>query len=212
MNAHCFVDGGYLLGISKQYSRPLADPRTLASNITYSELVQYWRTPKGMMSPKEFPGAPNTSIGLARVLFYDAFPDEVADPKMEEYWRAIELLPDTETRFGAIRGRRRRQKGVDGLIAVDMLVGAFNGLFQVGILVAGDSDLVPIVDAVRRRGVMVVVAAEARSLSDDLRRVADRVWPIDPSGQRLADFPPMRTPEGHVWLLRPDGTVHIGQG
>jgi uncharacterized LabA/DUF88 family protein len=92
-----------------------------------------------------------------------------------------------------------------------MLVGAFNGLFQVGILVAGDSDLVPVVDAVRSRGVMVVVAAEARSLSDDLRRVADRVWLIDPSG-RLADFPPMWTPEGHVWLLKPDGTVHIGQG
>jgi hypothetical protein len=101
MNAHCFVDGGYLLGISKQYNRPLADPHTLASNITYSELVQYWRTPKSMVSPKEPPKAPNASIGLARTLFYDACPDEVADPEMEQYWKAIELLPDTETRFGA---------------------------------------------------------------------------------------------------------------
>lgn len=209
MNAHCFLDGGYLRGVSKENSRPLVDPRTLASNIAYSELVQLWRTPKGLIAPKEFSGVPNTTIGLARVLYYDACPDEVTDPDMEEYWRAIELLPDTEARFGVLRGRRRRQKGVDGLVAVDMLVGAFNGLFQVGILVAGDGDFVPVVEAVRRRGVMVVVAAEERSLSDDLRRAADRVWPIDPSGIRLADFPPLRRSDGHIWLMASNGKVHI---
>jgi uncharacterized LabA/DUF88 family protein len=209
MNAHCFLDGGYLRGISKQNSRPLVDPRNLASNIVYSELVQFWRTPQGMMSPKEFPGIARTSIGLARVLFYDACSDEVVDPEMEEYWRAIEILPDTEARFGVLRGRRRRQKGVDGLVAVDMLVGAFNGLFQVAILVAGDGDFVPIVEAVRRRGVMVVVAAEERSLSEDLRRAADRIWTIDTSGIRLADFPPLRRSDGHVWLITPDGKVRI---
>lgn len=209
MNAHCFIDGGYLRGISKQYNRPLADPRLLANNIAYSELVQLWRTPKRSNS-KEFPGSWNFSIGLARVLFYDACPDELVDPCMEEYWKVIQLLPDTEVKMGALRGRRRRQKGVDGLIAVDMLVGAFNGLFQVAILVAGDSDFVPIVEAVRQRGVMVVVAAEEKSLSNDLRLVADRIWPIDPSGARLADFPPLRRSDGHVWLLDQDGKIRIG--
>lgn len=211
MNAYCFVDGGYVRGISKQYKRPLVDPRTLASNITYSELVQLWRTPASLVRPKELPGPQYLSTGLGRVLFYDACPDEPSDPAIEEYWKCIELLPDTEAKFGTLRGRRRRQKGVDGLIAVDMLVGTFSGLFQVGILVAGDSDFVPIVDAVRSQGVMVVVAAEERSLAEDLRRAADRIWPIDPSGSRLADFPPLRRPEdGHLWFLNPDGTVHIG--
>lgn len=209
MNSHCFLDAGYLRGISKQFNRPLADPRLLANNIAYSELVQSWRTPKRSTS-KEFPGSSGISIGLARVLFYDACPDELTDQDMEQYWRTIELLPDTEVKMGAIRGRRRRQqKGVDGLIAVDMLVGAFSGLFQVAILVAGDGDLVPIVEAVRQRGVMVMVAAEEKSLSNDLRRAADRIWPIEPSGTRAADFPPLRSSDGHVWVLDHDGKVQI---
>jgi len=208
MNAHCFLDAGYLRGLSKQFERPLADPRLLANNIAYSDLVQSWRTPKRSTS-KEFPGASNISIGLARVLFYDACPDELADPAMQEYWKTIGLLPDTEVKMGALRGRRRRQKGVDGLIAVDMLVGAFSGLFQVAILVAGDGDFVPIVEAVRQRGVMVMIAAEEKSLSNDLRLAADRVWPIDPTGTRPADFPPLRTSTGHIWLLDQDGKVRI---
>ncbi len=60
-----------------------------------------------------------------------------------------------------------------------MLVGAFSGLFDIAVLVAGDGDFTPVVEEVRRRGVMVVVVAVSESLSDDLRRVADRFVEID---------------------------------
>jgi uncharacterized LabA/DUF88 family protein len=63
-----------------------------------------------------------------------------------------------------------------------MLVGAFTGLFSVAVLVAGDADFVPVVNEVKRRGVMVVVAAAPSdgSLSDDLKRAADRFYAIEP--------------------------------
>ena len=99
--------------------------------------------------------------------------------QFDEYWRAIKLLPDTQIGFGALRGRPRRQKRVDGLIAVDMMVGAFTNLFEVAILIAGDSDFVPVVDEVRRRGIMVVVAGVQESLAAELGRAADRIWIID---------------------------------
>jgi uncharacterized LabA/DUF88 family protein len=46
-------------------------------------------------------------------------------------------------------------------------------------LIAGDSDFVPVVDEVRRRGIMVVVAGVQESLAAELERAADRIWIID---------------------------------
>jgi len=107
---------------------------------------------------------------------YDAT-DPVAgapDPNLEQYWEAIESLHDTEVRFGAIRGKPRRQKCVDIELAVDMLVGCFNKLFDVDVLISGDEDFVPLVHEVQRRGVSVAVAAVSRTTSAELRRIADR--------------------------------------
>ena len=49
----------------------------------------------------------------------------------------------------------------------------FAALPTIAVLIAGDADFVPIVEEVKRRGVMVTVAASASSLADALRRVAE---------------------------------------
>ena len=208
LTAYCFVDGGHLRAAARKYNKPLVDPRILAENIAGSSLVQGWRIP-GMGSGAKT-RAGSSEVGLGRVLYYDARPDDITSySAVEDYWKAIELLPDTEVGFGALRGRPRRQKRVDGLIAVDMMVGAFTNLFQVGILVAGDSDFVPVVNEVRRRGVMVVVAGVRESLADELKRAGDRVWPIDPAGNpQMTEFPPLR--QGNkVWFEADDGSVYL---
>jgi uncharacterized LabA/DUF88 family protein len=118
------------------------------------------------------------------MFFYDATDPAAAptDPKVEKYWESIEQLHDTEVRFGALRGKKpRRHKGVDIQLAVDMLVGSFNKLFDVAVLVAGDEDFVPLVVEVQRRGVSVVVAAVPGHISQELRGVADRY--VDLSGR-----------------------------
>lgn len=181
-HAHAFIDGAYLRRLAQDYDGPLADRHSLAGRIGDNDVVQGW----GRHFVKERPTA------LTRVLYYDADLDE-AEPggiepnDLEAYWNAIEMLPDTELRFGTVRGkggkRPRRQKGVDTLLAVDMLVGAFTQIYQVAILVAGDEDFVPVVQEVRRRGIMVVIAAGAASLSSELRRSADRMVAIERQGQ-----------------------------
>jgi uncharacterized LabA/DUF88 family protein len=208
MRAQCFIDGGHLRATSRRLKKPLVNPRTLGTTIGYSELVQFWQTARWSSDSSKFVGHQDVRIGLTRVVYYDARPDDGADPDLESYWRAIEELPDTEIGFGAVRGRPRRQKRVDGLIAVDMLVGAFTSLFDVAVLVAADADFVPIVDAVRQRGVMVVVAAFEASLSGELRRAADRVWPIQPE-KGTAYFPPLESNDGRVWREDQDGTIHL---
>ena len=128
---------------------------------------------------------------LGRVIFYDALPDSGADPQLDAYWKAIELQDDTHLGFGALRGlkKKARQKGVDVQIAVDMLTGAFAGAFDIAVLIAGDADFVPVVEEVKRRSVMVVVAAEATSMAEDLRRVADRHVEIPIPGDRNSWLP-----------------------
>jgi uncharacterized LabA/DUF88 family protein len=93
----------------------------------------------------------------------------------------VELLDDVQLGFGGLRGlaKKVRQKGVDTLIAVDMVVGAFSGVFDIAILVAGDADFVPVVEGVKKHGVMVTDVATSRTLSDELRRGADRYVEIE---------------------------------
>ena len=157
---------------------PFPNPRQLATKIVQSPTVQSWSA-----NPVN-----NANTMFGRATFYDAVPDAGAEPKLEEYWRAIEVQEDMHLGFGALRGlkRKARQKGVDVQLAVDMLVGAFGGVYDVAVLVAGDADFVPVVEEVKRRGVMVVVAAESRSTADDLRRVADRHLEIPIPGDRNA--------------------------
>jgi len=206
MTSYCFVDGGYLRGEAKRVGKPLVNPRSLAIRIAFSNLVQQWTSPRAEHDLKD--RAQSWSIGLARTLYYDARPDSETeiDPLIQDYWQEIEKLSDTDVAFGALRGRPKRQKRVDGLIAVDMLVGTFTSLFRVAILVAGDSDFVPVVNEVRRRGVMVVVAGAEASLSPELRQAADRVWVIDVNAP--GELPPLDK-ANNVWYELPDGKVEM---
>jgi len=189
LRAHGFVDGGFVRRVAKDNGAQLVDPRNLLlAIITHGDVND----------------AGEIRIALRRVTYYDARPDEAVDvPQgMADYWSAIELLPDAQLGFGSLRGggkarQKPRQKGVDTLIAVDMLVGAVSDLFDVAVLVAGDADFVPVVDEVRRRGVQVIVAAHPASLSEDLKRAADRFLAIGP-GYAHGLFPPL-TKDGRTW-------------
>lgn len=44
------------------------------------------------------------------------------------------------------------EKGVDVKIAVDLLVGAYDNLYDVAILISSDSDLVPVIKKVKQLG------------------------------------------------------------
>ncbi|HKT07799.1 MAG TPA: hypothetical protein VJR24_07890 [Gemmatimonadaceae bacterium] len=76
--------------------------------------------------------------------YYDALPEDEQPPndRTEMFWEVEEDLPNVQLGFGSRRGlgREVRQKGVDTHIAVDMLVGAFSRIYDLGILVAGDAD------------------------------------------------------------------------
>jgi uncharacterized LabA/DUF88 family protein len=190
--AHGFVDGGYLHHVARDLvPGAFANPQGLIDKVVQTQHVQTWAG--GSRRRRR--------VKATCVTYYDADHDDPAkphDPARDKYRRAVQLLPDTHLGFGMLRGGRNglRQKAVDTLIAVDMLVGAFTRIYQIAILVAGDADFVPVVAEVRRRGAAVIVVAQEKSLSDDLRRAADRIIRIVPEGEAKDE------PNGAVALPR----------
>lgn len=180
--AQVYIDGGCLRALSKRRGLSHLDPKALARGLVSSAQVQTWAY-NPMTDPNAF---------LARISYYDALPDDGAEPSedLQPYWKAIELQDDVHLGFGRLRGLQKkvRQKGVDTLMAVDMLVGAFSGTFDIAILVASDADFVPVVEEVKRQGVMVAVGADSSFLAEDLRRVADRFIDIPLGSQWLQDM------------------------
>lgn len=161
-----FVDGAYLRKAAGTQGREeFLDPRAVVLEAASNEFPYGWR--------------------LERTLYYDALSDPSpdgaqteSDAHLQKYFDAIEALPDTECRFGYVRGRpdgkHRRQKAVDILLTVDLLTRAHARLFKAVILVAGDGDFAPLVHETKRHGVTVVLAGFEGSVSDLLRTEADR--------------------------------------
>ena len=84
-----------------------------------------------------------------------------------------------KTRPLVLRGGALLQKGVDTLIATDMVTMAFLNHYDVSILVSGDGDLAPAVDAVKAAGKQIMVATFTRSRSTAVSTSADQEIPLD---------------------------------
>jgi uncharacterized protein (TIGR00288 family) len=76
------------------------------------------------------------------------------------------------------RNKNGRSKGVDITLATDMLTHAHHKNFDIAILITGDGDYVPLVEAVKREGCRVVLWALESGLSPALKKAADHYWDI----------------------------------
>ncbi|MBI4302217.1 MAG: NYN domain-containing protein [Chloroflexi bacterium] len=126
-----------------------------------------------------------TPCRIARVWYYDAEPDEQHPDrdKVLRYFAKLDELEDVHVRHGFLRHAsslsRRTQKGVDVLLAVDMLEHVHRGVMDVAVLFSGDADFAPLVEAVVHNGPRVVVVSYSDCLASDLRLVADVTVEID---------------------------------
>jgi uncharacterized LabA/DUF88 family protein len=103
-----------------------------------------------------------------RTYVYDCMPYQ-ADPPTEEqkqlyagkqkFFQALSKLPSFEPRFGRQRPRAGGyiQKGVDVLLAVDLVRLSSKGQIQKAFLIAGDGDYVPAVKTAKDEGVSVTM-------------------------------------------------------
>jgi len=122
----------------------------------------------------------------SRAYFYDSLDDAPRQGEDEaacgariapvkKFFAGLQELSGFHVRLGTMagQGKRRRQKEVDILLAVDMLTHGFNGSMQKAVLVAGDLDFRPIVEALVRNGVFVEIWYHRTSIAPDLPGAAD---------------------------------------
>jgi uncharacterized LabA/DUF88 family protein len=133
--------------------------------------------------------------------------DDLAKEKRQTtYIEALETLRDFNN-FEIYYGHYRRdpyecphckriydiphEKMTDVNIATEMLMDAFNNKFEKALLVSADSDLVPLIEAVRKKYLekSVVVAFPPKRYSADLEKVANACLHINRATLAQSRFP-----------------------
>jgi len=126
---------------------------------------------------------------LVRIYYYNAKVGQKEEPErfkdQKKFFAGVEAIPYTELRLGRLvynnwPGTPPYEKGVDIQLATDMITHSFKNNYDVAVLVAGDSDFVGALQAVKDNGKNVEVALFGKErTSMQLRNVADKVVTID---------------------------------
>lgn len=126
-----------------------------------------------------------------RTYVYDALPYQSSPPTEEQkellagkqrFFSALTRLPSFEVRLGRQRPRAGGyiQKGVDILLAIDMIRLSSKQQIQKAFVVGGDADYVPVVKASKDEGVSVTMyySATMQQMADgkQLRKYSDELW------------------------------------
>lgn len=145
----------------------------LNDNIDYLKLI------------KELSGGTN----LLRAIFYDGVP-EIIPTKKKNFHSALQHN-GIQLRTKILKNRthtcsncnkkdiRQVQKGVDVSLATDILRHAWQKSCDVCIVVSGDEDYKDAIECAKEKGIKIWVASFKKSLSSDLRKVADKTIILD---------------------------------
>ncbi len=116
---------------------------------------------------------------LIRCYVYTGAYDQTREPEkyaaQVRFFNRVHRMPfvTLKTRPLLVRAGEYIQKGVDTLIATDMVSMAFQHHYDIAFLVSGDGDLAPAAEAVKAAGKQIIVVAFSRSRSSALGQAAD---------------------------------------
>jgi len=171
-----FVDGSYLDHV--------LDEQRQGRRVSYEKLVE------------AIVGRAGKDREIIRVYYYHCLPYQ-GNPATEEqrqrfsraqgFFRALQRTPRFEVRRGRLSYRGLdsegkpifEQKQVDLLLGVDLMLHATKGNVDEIFLIAGDSDFIPAIRAVKSEGILVYLVHGAKP-HDDLLDEADERIQITP--------------------------------
>ena len=127
----------------------------------------------------EFANKLTGSRHLFRTYYYNVLQDPTRWPEgyreQQEFLDILRKTPYLEVGLGSTKMAQGVpvEKGIDIMLATDLLHFAWNGLYDVAVLVSGDSDFAYALQAVKNMGKHVEVAYFESNVSKDLLDVAD---------------------------------------
>lgn len=116
---------------------------------------------------------------LRRVYYYnirqEAFEDRSNAADQDKFLSSLYDTPFLEVKLGIWkqRGATMVEKGVDVMLAVDLVTRAHRDQYDTAIIVSGDADFYPALQAAKDMGKQVEVAAFETNISAEAARVAD---------------------------------------
>lgn len=116
---------------------------------------------------------------LLRTYYYNVLQDPAQWPdgyrEQQEFLETLRKLPYLEVRLGVTKVAQGVpvEKGVDVMLATDLLYFAWNNSYDVAILVSGDADFAYALQTVKNMGKHAEVAYFERGISKDLMDIAD---------------------------------------
>ncbi len=126
---------------------------------------------------------------LIRIYYYNARVGRREEPEryrdQQSFFDSVSAIPYCELRLGRLvyvnwPNSPPYEKGVDIQLTTDLLTHSYKNNYDVAVLVAGDSDYVGALQAVKDNGKNVEVALFGKErTSRPLREVADRIITID---------------------------------
>lgn len=119
-----------------------------------------------------------------KVFYYDCLPHESnksGRKKQEEFFSDLRSLPGFHVYTGELRGKlpNLRQKKVDILIAVHMLMHTINKNTAKITFIAGDADFVPLIESLVQLGAYTRLIYQNKSISSELLQTVDEGIEID---------------------------------
>ena len=122
---------------------------------------------------------------LFRTYYYNVLQDPTQRPdgyrEQQEFLDILRKTPYLEVRLGGTKIAQGIpvEKGIDIMLATDLLYFAWNDFYDVAVLVSGDSDFAYALQAVKNMGKHVEVAYFESGVSKDLLDVADNRHELD---------------------------------
>ena len=116
---------------------------------------------------------------LFRVYYYNVLQDPAqraeGHREQQEFLNALRETPYLEVRLGGTKLAQgvRVEKGIDVMLATDLLHFAWINLYDIAVLVSGDSDFAYALQAVKNMGKHVEVAYFEKNISRELLDIAD---------------------------------------
>ena len=116
---------------------------------------------------------------LFRTYYYNVLQDPTQRPdsyqEQQEFLGILRKTPYLEVRLGSTKMLQgvSVEKGIDVMLATDLLYFAWNDFYDVAVLVSGDSDFAYALQAVKNMGKHVEVAYFESGVSKDLLNIAD---------------------------------------
>jgi len=127
----------------------------------------------------EFVGKLCESRRLFRTYYYNVLQDPTQRPdayrEQQEFLDILRKTPYMEVRLGSMKIAQGIpvEKGVDVMLATDLLYFAWNDFYDTAVLVSGDSDFAYALQAIKNMGKHVEVAYFESGISRDLLDIAD---------------------------------------